>query len=131
MTYETKLEMIIEGLYNVLDNELIEIHNNYCIANTYMDDYIYNMSELDDVLQGNASDILSQIDIAEFDINDRYFIDTIYGYRSFGYACSDACEIDVEAIAKYILDNDDELGNGEILTVLDEIAVEEEEEENN
>lgn len=127
MTEERKIEMIIECLEGILDCELIEVHNNYCINQTCMEDYIYSMEELNEVVQGTASEVLRQIDHEDFNLDDEYFIDTIYGYRSFTYDFDSY--IDFERLAEYILTNNDELGNGEILTVLDEIADEEENEE--
>lgn len=125
----TSLERITEVLNDLSDYELIDVHNRYCENNNYMDDYIDYMSEIDCMFSGmSATELLSKIDFDNFDVNNNYFVYTIYGLVSFDYVDDDNCPICIDEIASYILNNSDDLDCGEIADCLEEI---EETQENN
>lgn len=116
------LDRIIEVLNDLSDYELIDVHNRYCENNNYMDDYIEYMSEIDCMFSGmSATEFLSKIDFDNFDVNNNYFVYTIYGLVSFDYVDDDNCPICIDEIASYILNNSDDLECSEIADCLEEI----------
>lgn len=84
MLERTRKEMIAEALLDVLhaggEREIVDTWNEYQTANNY-EARLYNMSELDELVTGTATEILNQLD-DDFDINDPYFVFTIYGVES-------------------------------------------------
>lgn len=120
---------ILEGMEEIVrsmhDYDIVAVHNDYCQRNNYMDDYIYNMEEFDDLFYG-----LSPLEVAEkiygedFNPNDSYFIETIYGVESFDDPEDHAWIVE---IAEYCYDHDEDFGMDEIRDYLDEIAEELEE----
>lgn len=106
---------IIEYLENLDDQTLLQLHNDYCDHNKYCDDHIFYMAELDDLLYGKTPSEI--IDIAGgIDTNDDYLRYTIYGVQSFDNV-SDF--IDLDALAEYIIDEDEDLNDDELREILD------------
>lgn len=106
---------IIEYLENLDDNTLLQLHNDYCDHNKYYDDHIYYMSELDDLLYGKTPSEV--IDLAGgIDTNADYFQYTIYGIQSFDNVSD---YVDLDALADYIIDNDEDLNDYELREILD------------
>lgn len=112
-------EMLIRhNIANIIsDSDLKDLYNEYCERNNY-DDIIYDMCELDDILNGTATEILRKIDLDNFDMNEDYFYYTIYGIKSCDYVtdCEGYCEDD---IVDSILRNNRGFGNEEIGEILD------------
>ena len=112
----------IAELFNSLDeSEKVYGWNEYCDRNSYYEDRIYPMSELDMYI-GSLSDytvgeLLNRFQLDDFDIDHDYFRDTIYGIESI----SDVdCVIDVDDFVRYCIRHDDALGNGAIRDILDD-----------
>ena len=114
-----KLAEIIERLD---DNEIVEVHNNYCEEVNYPDDIIYSMAEFDDLVTGTASEIINQISVSDFNLNDDYFVFDIYGIKSFSWMGDGGCPVDADEIAQYAIDNEEDFGNNEISEFLEELA---------
>ena len=121
----------IAELFNSLDeSEKVFGWNEYCDRNSYYEDRIYPMSELDMYI-GSLSDytvgeLLNRFQLNDFDIDHDYFRDTIYGIESI----SDVdCVIDVDDFVQYCIRNDDALGNGAIRDILDDDEDDPEDEE--
>lgn len=119
----TTYEIIKEVLESMNTAEIITIHNEYCEASNNVDDYIYSMNELDEIM-GNMkpSEILRACFYGkEFCPNHDYF--RFNGYanlESFGFAPEGNSGIYISDIADYIIRNSDALKNDEIQEILDE-----------
>ena len=112
-----------------MDDELIEIHNAYCEKVNYTDDMIYSMSMLNEFYYGkDPLDIILDAYNGAFNPNDNWF-------RWNGYGNLESTDrpidnwIDIDEIADYIVENDEDLGNKDIRDLLDEIELENEDEE--
>lgn len=55
MKYKTsRYERLCDTLHNMSAEELVLVHNEYCEAAGYMDDWIYSMDEFDDIMSGQS-----------------------------------------------------------------------------
>ena len=98
--------------------EKIALHNAYCDAANCTDDYIYDMSELEENLDGIEKwDLINMIRCGDFD-----FMKDFWGFNGYGNLDSyNAWELPIypKDIADYILSSGDALGNDEIQKILD------------
>lgn len=82
MTIEELKEELKETIKNLTDWEVIDVWNEYCRENSYYEDEIFVMAELDDLARDMSPiEILEQF--GDMDTNDDYFINGIYGGKSF------------------------------------------------
>ena len=124
----TRYEAIKTELEEMNSGDIIAIHNQYCEEAGYMDDYIYSMSDFDEIM-GN----MTPWEVAracfyghEFCPSHDWF--RFNGYanlESFDFALSSNSGIYIEDIARYIDDNDDALYDETIQEILDEYEEEE------
>lgn len=123
----TKTEMIKDLLENMSESQLYIIANEYFDKTEYFDDRIYNMDEFDEIMSGmSPSDIALKIFYGDFRPNDHYFkFDGCANFQSFDYI---SVEVDLEEIADYIVDNDEDFDNSDIREILGEDDEEDEEE---
>ena len=123
----TKTEMIKGLLENMSESQLYIISNEYFDKTNYYDDRIYDMDEFDEIMSGmSPSDIALKIFYGDFRPNDHYFkFDGCANFQSFDYISD---EVDLEEIADYIVDNDEDFDNSDIREILDEDDEEDEEE---
>lgn len=96
-------DVVIKAMTDYLENldqdDLIAVWNEYTEDSCHNEDRIYPMWELDELMSGlNFSEALSKIDTDNFDFNDEFLYDSIYGLRSTG-DLDDVIEID------YIIDH--------------------------
>lgn len=121
----------VMAFLNDLDNaEMVWIHNRYCDEAGYPDDEIYNMDDLNELLDGKDPDeILRMAYYGDFRPCDEYF-------RFNGYANLESADypvregwIDIDDIADYIVENDEDFDNDDLRDLMDEIEAENEEEE--
>lgn len=115
-------EKIVEILENMNTAEIIEIHNEYCDASCNMDDYIYHMSDFDDVMHGMTPWEIARCCFygKEFcPANDYFRFNGYANLESFDYAPEGNSGIYISDIADYIERNNDALGNYEIEEILD------------
>ena len=115
-----KRQKLVDYINSMGVEEKIALHNSYCDAVNCMDDWIYSMDELDEVLDGRTpTNILERAFYGRFSPNDSFF--WFNGYANLGSA-SWAEELPIFAIdiANYILSEKDSLGNDEIQEILDE-----------
>jgi len=118
----TRYERIKEALENMNTAEIVAAHNAYCEANNNMDDYIYNMEEFDEVMNGSTPwEATRAAFYGDFRPCDDYF--RFNGYanlESFDYWKEETSGIYTSDIAQYIDDNDDNLDIDEISEILEE-----------
>ena len=114
-----KTEMIKDLLENMSESQLYIIVNEYFDKTNYYDDRIYDMDEFDEIMSGmSPSDIATKIFYGDFRPNDNYFrFDGYANLESFDYISD---EVDLEEVADYIVDNDEDFDNGDIREILDE-----------
>ena len=114
-----KKQKIVDYINGMGIEEKIELHNTYCDAANCMDDCIYAMDELEEVLDGvDKWELVRMIRFGDFD-----FMKDFWGFNGYGNLDSyDAREwaIYAEDIADYILSEEDSLGDDEIQEMLDE-----------
>ena len=121
-------EEVLEMLRDMDNWELTGVHNQYCDKASYADDMIYGMDEINEWLAGKDPDeILRMAFYGDFRPCDEYF-------RFNGYANLVSTDypdewIDIDEIADYIVENDEDLGSKDIRDLLDKIELENEEEE--
>ena len=115
----TKTEMIKDLLENMSESQLYTIVNEYFDKTNYYDDRIYDMDEFNEIMSGmSPSDIATKIFYGDFRPNDNYFrFDGYANLQSFDYISD---EVDLEEIADYIIDNDEDFDNSDIREILDE-----------
>ena len=124
-----KKQKIVDYINGMGVEEKIALHNTYCDAANCMDDCIYTMDEMEEILEGvDKWELVDMIRFGDFD-----FMKEFWGFNGYGNLVSyDAWELPIFAsdIAGYILLREDSLGNDEIQEMLDEKEEDEEEEDN-
>ena len=115
----TKREKLIDCINSTGVEEKIALHNSYCDAANCMDDCIYTMDDMEEVLDGvDKWELVRMIRFGDFD-----FTQDFWGFNGYGNLVSyNAWELPIyaEDIADYILSEEDSLGNDEIQEILDE-----------
>ena len=123
-------QKIVDYINSMGIEEKIALHNTYCDAANCMDDCIYSMDELEEILDGvDKWELVRMIRFGNFD-----FMKDFWGFNGYGNLVSyNAWELPVYAgdMADFILLKEDSLGNDEIQEMLDEEEEEDEEEEDN
>ena len=114
-----KRQKLVEYIDGMGVDEKIALHNAYCDAANCMDDCIYSMDELEEVLDGvDKWEFARMIRFGGFDCMKDF-----WGFNGYGNLVSyNAWELPIYAsdIADYILSKDDSLDNDEIREILDE-----------
>lgn len=119
-----RVERIQEYLEGLLDSGLIAIWNEYCEN----DDCVYSMDEIDEMLSGmTASEILRASYYGDINPNDDYF--KFNGLGNLVSTSSISEWVDIDELAEYIDENENDFGNSEIRDILWDDYEEEEEEE--
>jgi hypothetical protein len=99
-----RIEWIKQELENLRENDLVSLWNEYCYKNSYEPIYLVNELDLNCVLDlsGDALEIINRIkrDFSEFDTNDKYY--TVDGYGNFNSYNDPSSEIDLDALAEAI-----------------------------
>lgn len=117
-----KKNQIIEVLENMSMPDLVQVHNEYCNAANYPDNWVYSMEEFDEIMSGSSPwEIARTCFYGDFRPCDDWF--TFNGYANidtFDYLAEENCPIYIDDIASYILENEDSLNNGEIEEILNE-----------
>ena len=115
----TKREKLIDFINGMSVDEKIALHNTYCDAANCMDDCIYTMDEMEEILDGvDKWELVRMIRFGDFD-----FMKDFWGFNGYGNLVSyNAWELPIYAsdIADYILRKEDRLGNAEIQEILDD-----------
>ena len=113
-----KKQKIVDYINGMGVEEKIALHNTYCDAANCMDDCIYAMDEMEEILDGvDKWELVRMIRFGDFD-----FMKEFWGFNGYGNLVSyNAWELPIFAsdIADYILSEEDSLGNDEIQEMLD------------
>lgn len=128
-TYEQKVEQIKAILNDMYDNELIEIHNRYCEANRSYDDLIHNNDDvtLDNVMgECTFSEAACKLHYSDYNYNDNYF--WFNGYGNIESSNDPKDIIFIDDIARYVVDDKDDLDNMDLREAIE--GWQEEENEN-
>ena len=119
MNETEKRQKLVDYINGMGIEEKIALHNTYCDAVNCMDDCIYAMDELDEILEGRTpTDILSMGFYGDFRPQHDFFWFNGYGNLESADYIADM-PICAEDIADYILSEEDSLGNDEIKEILD------------
>ena len=122
----TKREKLIDYINSMGVEEKIALHNTYCDAANCMDDCIYTMDDMEEILDGvDKWELARMVQFGDFDCTKEF-----WGFNGYGNLDSyNAWELPVyvEDIADYILLREDSLGDDEIQYILDEEEEEDDE----
>lgn len=121
-----RIKEILEGLDT---DEIVRVHNEYCENCNSMDDYIYSMSDFDEIMEGQSPWEIARACFYgdEFCPAHDYF--RFNGYanlESFDYAPGGNSGIFIEDIAKYMDGNEESFGLDEVEELFEEDFGEEE-----
>ena len=113
-----KRKKLVDYINGMGIEEKIALHNTYCDAVNCMDDCIYSMDEMEEILDGvDTWKLVDMMRYGNFDFQDDF-----WGFNGYGNLVSyNALELPIFAsdIADYILSEEDSLGNDEIQEMLD------------
>ena len=122
----TKRERLIDFINGMDVDEKIALHNAYCDAANCMDDCIYAMDDMEEILDGVEKwELVRMVQFGDFDCMKEF-----WNFNGYGNLVSyNAWELPIYAsdIADYVLRREDSLGNDEIKEILDEDEEEEDE----
>ena len=118
MNETEKRKKIVDYINGIGVEEKIALHNTYCDAANCMDDCIYTMDDLEEVLDGvDKWELVRMVQFGDFDCTKDF-----WGFNGYGNLDSyNAWELPIyaEDIADYILLREDSLGNDEIQEIID------------
>ena len=118
MNETEKRQKIVDYINGMEAEEKIALHNAYCDAANCMDDCIYTMDEMEEILDGvDKWELARMVQFGYFDCTKE-----LWGSNGYGNLVSyNAWELPVyaEDIADYVLRKEDSLGNDEIQEILD------------
>ena len=119
MNETEKRQEIVDYINGMGVEEKIALHNAYCDAANCMDDCIYTMDEMEEILDGvDKWELARMVQFGDFDCTKEF-----WGFNGYGNLVSyNAWELPVyaEDIADYVLLKEDSLGDDEIQYILDE-----------
>lgn len=111
-------ERLTEILDNMDDYEIVELHNRYCEGRNSMDDYIYEMYTIDELLDGlTPKEVLNSVASG---FNER---DSWIQYNGYGYleSSDDPRDFIFESdIINAIENEENSFGNDDIQDAIDE-----------
>ena len=118
MNETEKKQKLVDYINSMGIEEKIALHNAYCDAANCMDNCIYAMDEIEEILDGvDKWELVRMVQFGDFDCTEEF-----WGFNGYGNLISyNAWELPVyaEDIAGYVLWKEDSLGNDEIQEILD------------
>lgn len=115
---------VVDVLKDLSDREMVEIHNEYCYAESYYDEVIEYVDSFDEYAYGmKPTEIVRKY--GDLDLSCDYFVETIYGVDCFDHY-RDAGVNKYNEIAEYCVDNDEDFGCIDIRDCLNEAKEEDE-----
>ena len=115
----TKKEMLIDLIQEMDTSDIVALHNEYCDKTNNYDDRIYDSDEINELCTGqDVYWIACRVFYGDFNPSAEYIQFDGYGnFKSlFNYQIPH--EIDENAIADYILENDDDFDINDICYIL-------------
>ena len=113
-----KRRKLVDYIDSMGVEEKIALHNTYCDAANCMDNCIYAMDEMEEILDGvDKWELVRMVQFGDFDCTKDF-----WSFNGYGNLVSyNAWELPVyaEDIADYVLRKEDSLGNDEIQEILD------------
>ena len=117
MNETEKRKKLVDYINGMGIEEKIALHNTYCDAANCMDDCIYAMDDMEEILDGvDKWELIRMIRFGDFD-----FMKEFWGFNGYGNLVSyNAWELPIyaEDIADYVLRKEDSLDNDEIQEIL-------------
>lgn len=100
------------------EGDLFELYNDYCQKTNRCDDMIFTMDEFDEQMDGFSPwEIASKIWNGDFNPNhDCWKFDGYANLQSFWDVYN---AVDINELARYIVENEDSLGDDDIQKILD------------
>lgn len=121
----SKVERIVEYIdklmqdYNKGEYEAIQLHNDYCDNAGCTDERIYAMEEFSEIFASEDKfELVRMVCYGNFTPSDEFFVINAYGNLDSSSFALDL--INSEDIADYCVENDDDLNNEVIRSILDE-----------
>lgn len=115
----TKREKLVDYINGMGIDEKIALHNAYCDAANCMDDCIYTMDDMEEVLAGvDKWELVRMIRFGDFDFMKDFW--QVNGYGNLDSYNAWELPIFAEDIADYIMSKEDRLGNDEIEDILND-----------
>ena len=118
MNETEKRQEIVDYINGMETEEKIALHNAYCDAANCVDDCIYVMDDMEEILNGvDKWELIRMVQFGDFDCTKDF-----WGFNGYGNLVSyNAWELPVyaEDIADYVLRKEDSLGDDEIQYILD------------
>jgi hypothetical protein len=104
-TLANNIEAITDYLNELSDNELVNVHNQYCQNCNYSDDEIYSNDDdfFNTFFEGEVLKAVRAASFGEFRYQDKYIVFNGYGNLDTFNNLSD--HVDIAAIAADILEN--------------------------
>lgn len=98
--------------------DLVEIWNEYSNKMGYYEDRYYEMELFNDQCNGMTPlEIAEMLYKADFNPSHKYFKDNMWGITSFENDSD--CDIELDDVIDYIVDNDEDFGDSRIREILD------------
>jgi hypothetical protein len=112
--------LIVENIREVVEDNLVELWNEYCGKN-YYEEAIYYLSDdeiINDLFSNKTPAELIRIG-SDVDLDDKYF----YFHLGELNTTDDIFDVaDIDDLVGYIIDNDDDCNDTDIRDLLDELA---------
>ena len=101
------IDKVKEAIEALSDWEQVNLWNERCEYENYMDDYIYN-NDPDELMAGQSPlEILSAVDTENYSIHDSFaYGGSIYGWQSFNYLEDENSPFDIDEIISWYCDNE-------------------------
>lgn len=105
-TYIKKsIQAITEYLNDLSDNDLLNVHNEYCQSCNYSDNEIFTNDEefFNTFFQGHVMDAIRAVSFGDYRYSDEYVI--FNGYANLETFNNVSDHVDISAIAEDIMEN--------------------------
>lgn len=114
---EDKVRAVIDDMNS---SDVVELWNEYCDKQKYFEDRYLYMDEFNDLFCGSTPLKIAEVVYQEdFNPMHDYFKDGIYGVTSYEDAYDCVCDMDLNSLVDYIVDNDEDFHNSDIREALD------------
>ena len=113
-----KRQKLVDYINGMGIDEKIALHNTYCDAANCMNDCIYAMDDMEEILDGvDKWELVRMVQFGDFDCTKEFW--SFNGYGNLDSYDSWELPICASDIAGYILSEEDSLGNDEIQEIID------------